>query len=151
MNDNFRMTQVHRAKSAAPAKFAAPAFLCGSLLAAGLVWLCAYLTLRYFGALLEMPLLTAALGAETQSMLAEIFSQLSHAVIRPDILALAVLWGLYVWLCRRRRTLRIWLTPLFVLCGYLSAVCFASVNGVLFFDILRSLVQMIRNGLFEVL
>lgn len=151
MKDSFRMIQVRWAECAERTKRAEPIFLCVSLSAAGLVWLCAYLTLRHFGALLGMPLFSAALGAETQALLAEIFSQLAHAGIRPDILVPAVLWGIYAWLWHRRRVLCAWLAPLFVLCGYLSAVCLAYVNGVLFCDILRSLVQMIRNGLFEVL
>lgn len=145
------MTQRQQTEQAKRKKRVEPIFLCVSLSAAGLVWLCAYLTLRHLGALLGMPLFSAVLGAETQIMLADIFSQLAQASIRPDILVPAVLWGICAWLWHRRRVLCAWLAPLFVLCGYLSAICLAYVNGVLFCDILRSLVQMIRNGLFEVL
>ena len=79
--------------------------------------------------------------------LAAIFSQLRHAEIRPPVLLLFPLSFAYCFLTAR------WKRPAAVIVGLFAAVALlalglyaASVNGILFGDVLRSLLDALRKG-----
>ena len=117
--------------------------LAGVILAAALLWLTAYFTIRNLGPML----------AGIDDTLGAIFGNLQTAVIRPSALALFVTGACFLllhMLCGGRK----WtfaLAPLFVIAGYLGAVVFAFINGVLFSDMLRILIGLAKNGLFDLL
>ena len=110
---------------------------------AALLWIAAYLTLRNLGALLGG--IDDTVGA--------IFGNLQTAVIRPSALALFITGALFLllqMLCDGKK----WtyaLSPLFILIGFVGALLFATVNGVLLSDMLRILIGLAQNGLFDLL
>lgn len=119
--------------------------------AAALLWLAAYLTLYSLGALLGH--MGGILGAETAALLGDIFSALRTAQLRPSSLALFVIGALYLLLallCGKPR-LTAALSPLFLITGYITAIWFASVNGIRFGDVILSLANAVGNGLFDIL
>lgn len=130
-------------------------FFCLSMLTAWGVWFCALWTVRHLGDVLRAPCLTDILGADTQGLLAGIFSGLSDARVEPGIFVLLCVWAVFALLfCSHNRVRRravLGLLPLFLLIGYILSVVCADVNGVRFYDILFSLAKMAGNGLFEVL
>ena len=92
-------------------------------------------------------------GAETADMLGEIFGAMQNAVIRPGMWPLFVI-GLLFLMLRLVSGCKAWiwaLSPLFLLLGYLGSVVFSYINGVLFFDLLRTLINLASNGLFDLL
>lgn len=117
--------------------------LAGVIAASALLWLASYFTIRYSGILLGG--IDETVGA--------IFGNLQTAVIRPGVLALFITGAVFLILyvvsgCKK------WvfaLSPLFVIVGYLGAIVFASINGVLFSDMLRILIGLAKNGLFDLL
>ena len=110
---------------------------------AALLWIAAYLTLRNLGALLGG--IDDTVGA--------IFGNLQTAVICPSALALFITGALFLllqMLCGGKK----WtyaLSPLFILIGFVGALLFATVNGVLLSDMLRILIGLAQNGLFDLL
>ena len=119
--------------------------------AAGLLWIAVYFTIQSLGALLSGA--QGLLGAETADMLGEIFGAMQTAVIRPAMWPLFVA-GLLFLLLRLAVRCRAWvwaLSPLFLLLGYFGALVFSYINGVLFFDLLRILINLASNGLFDLL
>ena len=119
--------------------------------ASGLLWIAAYLTIRNLGAIFAG--MSGLLGAETAEMLGSVFGAMQTSVIRPGMLPLFAV-GLLFLLLRIVSGCRAWvwaLSPLFLLIGYLGAIVFSYINGVLFFDLLRTLVNLASNGLFDLL
>ena len=117
--------------------------LAGVIIAAALLWLASYFTVRYSGILLGG--IDDTIGA--------IFGNLQTAVIRPSAAALFVVGACFLLLLIVSGGKK-WiyaLSPLFVILGFVGAVVFASVNGVLFSDMLRILIGLAKNGLFEIL
>ena len=119
--------------------------------ASGLLWIAVYFTVKHLGTLLSGA--QGLLGAETADMLGEIFGAMQNAVIRPGMWPLFVV-GLLFLLLRLAVKCRAWvwaLSPLFLLIGYLGSLVCSYINGVLFFDLLRTLVNLAANGLFDLL
>ena len=117
--------------------------LAGVIAAAALLWFASYFTIRNLGPMLSG--IDETLGA--------IFGNLQTAVIRPGALALFVTGALFLLLqivCGGKKWIYA-LSPLFVIIGYLGAAVFASINGVLFSDMLRILIGLAKNGLFDLL
>jgi len=118
--------------------------------AAGVIWIAAYFTIYQLGALIGG--MEGLLGAETADMLSGIFGAMQTAVIRPGAAPLFVVGVLFLLLRIACGKAWVWaLSPLFLLFGYIGAVVFSYVNGVLFFDLLRTLVNLASNGLFDLL
>lgn len=110
---------------------------------AGLLWIASYLTLRNLGTLLGG--IDDTVGA--------IFGNLQTAVIRPSALALFITGALFLLLqilCGGKKWIYA-LSPLFILIGFVGSVLFATVNGVLLSDMLRILIGLAQNGLFDLL
>jgi hypothetical protein len=117
--------------------------LAGVIAASALLWLASYFTIRYSGILLGG--IDETVGA--------IFGNLQTAVIRPSAAALFVTGACFL-LLQIVSGGKKWiyaLSPLFVILGFVGAVVFASVNGVLFSDMLRILIGLAKNGLFDIL
>jgi len=117
--------------------------LAGVIAAAAILWIASYLTLRNLGPILGG--IDDTIGA--------VFSNLQTAVIRPSAIALFVTGALFLLLsvvCGGRKWVYA-LSPLFFILGYLSTTLFASVNGVLLFDMLRIIAKLAANGLFDLL
>ncbi len=117
--------------------------LAGVIIAAALLWLASYFTVRYSGILLGG--IDDTIGA--------IFGNLQTAVIRPSAAALFVVGACFLLLLIVSGGKK-WiyaLSPLFVIVGFVGAVVFASINGVLFSDMLRILIGLAKNGLFDIL
>ncbi len=117
--------------------------LAGVIAAAALLWLASYFTVRNSGVLL----------GGVDETIGAIFGNLQTAVIRPSALALFVTGAVFLILyvmsgCKK------WIyaiSPLFAIAGYLGAIVFASINGVQFSDMLRILIGLAKNGLFDLL
>ena len=110
-----------------------------------MISLLAYLFIR------NISLLIQPFSAE----LAEIFLAMKSSAIVPAFQFPLLLVGLFVlpFHCFRRRP-RWWAVPLAVLVVLLSfagAVWFASVNGVLFGDVVRSLLSLVKQGVLDAL
>ena len=117
--------------------------------AAGVLWGAAYFTIYQLGTLFGG--MDGLLGAETADMLSGIFGAMQTAVIRPGAVPLFVVGVLFL-LLRIASGCKVWvwaLSPLFLLFGYIGAVIFSYVNGVLFIDLLRTLANLASNGLFD--
>lgn len=117
--------------------------LAGVIIAAAILWLASYFLIRNLGPMLGG--IDDTIGA--------IFGNLQTAVIRPSAVALFVVGTCFLLLLIVSGGKK-WiyaLSPLFVILGFVGAVVFASVNGVLFSDMLRLLIGLAKNGLFEIL
>ena len=111
--------------------------------AAALLWIASYFTIRNLGGMLGG--IDDTLGA--------VFGAMQTAVIRPSAIALFVTGACFLLLriiCGGKRWLYA-LSPLFVIIGYVGAIVFASINGVLFSDMLRILIGLAKNGLLDLL
>ena len=117
--------------------------LAGVIIAAALLWLASYFLIRNLGPMLGG--IDETIGA--------IFGNLQTAVIRPSAAALFVVGACFLLLLIVSGGKK-WiyaLSPLFVIVGFVGTVVFASINGVLFFDMLRLLIGLAKNGLFDIL
>jgi hypothetical protein len=117
--------------------------LAGVIIAAAILWLASYFLIRNLGPMLGG--IDETIGA--------IFGNLQTAVIRPSAVALFVIGACFLLLLIVSGGKK-WiyaLSPLFVIVGFVGALVFASINGVLFSDMLRILIGLVKNGLFEIL
>ena len=120
------------------------------IIAAALLWIAAYATVRHLGTVLSG--MDGLIGADAADTLGGIFGGLRTAVVRPGAVVLFITGAVFLllrFLCPKP-----WIfafSPLFLIVGYLGAVVFATVNDVLFFDILRTLVELIGGGLLDLL
>ena len=117
--------------------------LAAVIVTAALLWLASYFTIRNLGPML----------AGIDGTLGSVFGAMQTAVIRPGTLALFITGAVFL-LLQIVSGGRKWiyaLSPLFVILGYLGAIVFASINGVLFFDMIRILIGLVKNGLLELL
>ena len=111
--------------------------------------------LRHLGGLIR--LLPA--GEDVKELLAPIFDQLITARIAPKCVLpflLLLLPSLLFWFCLPKGkakpfvfVLYLLLALLLLLFAFLFAVLFSGVNGVRLFDVLRSLLRLISNGLLD--
>ncbi len=125
--------------------------LFAAITAAAVLWIAAYFTLYSLGDLLGS--MGSILGEDTAAMLSTIFTALKTSQIRPSSISLFVIGAGYLLLsllCRQKPLPAI-LLPIFILAGYGCAVWFASVNGVRFGDVILSLANMVKNGLFDII
>ena len=119
--------------------------------ASGVIWIAVYFTVKNLGALFGS--LEGVLGAELAETLSSVFGAMQTSVIRPGALPLFIVGVLFL-LLRIAGGCKAWiwaLSPLFLLIGYLASIVFTYINGVLFFDLLRMLINLASNGLFELL
>ena len=117
--------------------------LAGVIIAAALLWLASYFTIRNLGPML----------GGIDDTLDAIFGNLQTAVIRPSALALFITGACFLLLqivCGGKKWIYA-LSPLFVIVGYLGAMVFATINGVLFSDMIRILIGLVKNGLLDLL
>ncbi len=120
-----------------------PRTIAASVLAAAILWAASYFTIRNLGPML----------GGIDDTIGTIFGNLQTAVIRPSALALFLTGACFLltqMLCGGKKWIFA-LSPLFVIAGYLGAILFASINGVLFSDMLRILIELANNGLFDLL
>ena len=118
---------------------------------AALLWVLSVCMIRGLGRILLS--LDGLLGADTAETLGGIFGALSTAEVRPAVVWLWLCGTLAVLLsygCRRRWAVAV-LSAVLCVIGWGGAVVFASVNGVVFFDVIRSLAEMAAGGLFDLL
>lgn len=117
--------------------------LAAVIVTAALLWLASYFTIQNLGPML----------AGIDDTLGSVFGAMQTAVIRPGTLALFITGAVFL-LLQIVSGGRKWiyaLSPLFVILGYLGAIVFASINGVLFFDMIRILIGLVKNGLLDLL
>ena len=120
------------------------------IIAAALLWIAAYVTVRHLGTVFSG--MEGLLGADAADTLGGIFGGLRSAVVRPGAVVLFISGAVFLllrFLCPKP-----WIyaqSPLFLLIGYLGAIVFARVNDVLFYDILRTLIKLIDGGLLNLL
>ena len=120
------------------------------IIAAAILWIAAFATVRHLGTVLSG--MGGLIGADVADTLGGIFGGLRSAVVRPGAVVLFITGAVFLllrFLCPKP-----WIfafSPLFLIVGYLGAVVFATVNDILFFDILRTLIELIDGGLLNLL
>ena len=90
----------------------------------------------------------ALLGAMGEETFAAIFSQLQDAVILPGVFLAAIPALLSAWLfCRVRAAAgKIALTVVGLLAAWVAAIWSASVNSIIFGDVISSLIGLLGSG-----
>ena len=111
--------------------------------------------LRHLGGLIRL----LPVGADIKEILAPIFDQLISAKLAPKCVIpflLTLIPSLLFAFCLPKGkakpfvfVLYLLLALLFTLLAFLFAVLFSKVNGVRLFDVLRSLLRLISNGLLD--
>lgn len=132
------------------------AFACGTaLVLTVLAVLSACFLLRHLGGLIRL----LPVGEDAKETLAPIFDQLISAKIVPKCVLpffLLLLPSLLFRFCLPKGRTRpfvfvlyLMLCLVFLLLAFLFAVLFSKVNGIRLFDVLRSLLRLISNGLLD--
>ena len=132
------------------------AFAVGTaLLLTALAVLSACFLLRHLGGLIRL----LPVGEDAKELLAPIFDQLVSARLAPKCVIpylLLLLPSLLFWFCLPKGKTRpfvfvlyLILCLVFLLLAFLFTVLFSKVNGVRLFDVLRSLLRLISNGLLD--
>ncbi len=132
------------------------AFAVGTaLLLTAFAVLSACFLLRHLGALIRL----LPVGEDVKEILAPIFDQLVSARLAQKCVIpflLLLLPSLLFWFCLPKGKAKpfvfvpyLLLALLLLLLAFLFAVLFSKVNGVRLFDVLRSLLRLISNGLLD--